>query len=97
MEALELLRKKYSGVINILSFEFLWGNSRPYLDLYIKSRDIQYVYLLKDHVYDGGLPQSVNCVPALQKCQVPLIYITKTNPVEFGTLTTLLYKEKMPA
>ena len=97
MEALELLRKKYASVINILSFEFLWGSSRTYLNFYMESRDIQFVYLLKDHTYEKGLPQSVNCVAALQKCDVPLIYVEKANPVEFGTLTTLLYREKMPA
>ena len=97
MEALELLRKKYASVINILSFEFLWGSSLPYLNFYMDSRDIHYVYLLKDHTYEKGLPQSIDCLPALRKGKVPLIYVDKASPREFGTLTTLLYKEKMPA
>src|ERR1700755_1106963 len=34
-EALELLRKKYSSVLNILSIEFLWSNTRIYLRHYM--------------------------------------------------------------
>jgi hypothetical protein len=97
MEALELLRKKYTAAIHTLSFEFLWGSSRTYLKFYTDSRAIQSIYLLKDHTYGKSLSQSIPCIPALQKCNIPVIYVEKASPAAFGTLTTLLYKEKIHA
>ncbi|MHA4810135.1 hypothetical protein ACX0G9_18625 [Flavitalea flava] len=92
-EALEMLRKKYAPVINILSFEFVWGNSRGYLRNYMTARNIQAIYLLKDYDYKQKLQQSVKCIPALVNCKLPLVYVHKTNREEYGTLTTLLYRE----
>lgn len=92
-EALEMLRKKYAPVINILSFEFVWGNSRGYLRNYMAAREIQAIYLLKDYDYKHKLPQSVKCIPTLRDCKLPLVYVKKTTREEYGTLTTLLYRE----
>jgi len=108
LEALEMLRKKYAAVVKILSFEFLYSNSRAYLRNYMQGRNIQSIYMLEDYDYRGGLEQSVNCIPVLHKCKVPVIYIERVFNSEVGTLTPLLYKcleneptvrseEKMPA
>jgi hypothetical protein len=97
LEAIELLRKKYSSVIHLLSFEFLYSNSRAYLRHYMQGRNIQSIYLLENYNYKPGLEQSINCIPALHKCKVPIIYIERAYTGEVGTLTTLLYREKMPA
>lgn len=94
LEAIELLRRKYSAVINILSFEFLWSHSRAYLRHYMRGRDIGAIYLNKDHAYRHGLPQSVNCLPVLHKCRIPVVYVQKAEREEYGTFTTLLYREK---
>jgi hypothetical protein len=97
LEAIEMLRKKYSSAIHLLSFEFLYSNTRAYLRNYMQGRNIQSVYLLKDHVYENRLPQSVSCVRTLRKCKVPIIYVEGVKQSEVGILTTLLYKEKMLA
>lgn len=96
-EALEMLRKKYAGVLHSLNFEFLFGISRTYLDFYMESRKIDAIHLLKDHPYENTLPQSVSCISTLLKSKIPVVYTKKNMHAEFGTLTTLLYKEKMPA
>jgi len=96
-EALEMLRQKYATVINLLSFEFLYLHSRSYITNYLQGRKIEAIYMLEDHDYHGGLKQSVNAIPTLRKCNIPVIHIRKTNRVEVGTYTTLFYKEKMPA
>lgn len=97
LEAIELLRKKYSSVIHLLSFEFLYSNSRAYLRHYMQRRDIQSIYMLENYDYKPGLKQSVTCISTLHKCKVPIVYIEKAYTGEIGTLTTLLYREKMPA
>jgi len=97
LEAIEMLRKKYASTIHLLSFEFLYGNSRGYLRHYMQGRDIQSVYLLKDHAYENKLPQSVSCMRTLRKCKVPIVYVEGVKQSEVGVLTTLLYKEKMLA
>jgi hypothetical protein len=97
LEAIEMLRKKYSSVIHLLSFEFVYGNSRAYLRHYLQAREIQSIYLLKDHTYIQKLPQSVNSTETLRKCRVPVTYVEGARPNEVGVLTTLLYKEKMLA
>ena len=97
MEALDLLRKKYPDAINVLSFDFLWSNSRVYLRYYMESRSIRLIYVLSDYGYQQILPQSTPCIAALQKTTIPVITIDRVYPGEFGTLTTLLYKEKIHA
>jgi len=94
LEAVEMMRKKYSSVINLLSFEFLWSNSRSVLRSYCQARDIQAIYMLKDHAYKGHLPQSVNSIPVLHKCKIPVVYASRVNKDEYGTLTALLYREE---
>ena len=96
-EALEMLRTKYAPTLQLLSFEFLWSNARLYLRHYMESRDIGSIYLLEDHPYRQRLPQSTPLLPVLHKCNTPMIYVEKPHTPEFGTLTTLLYKTKMPA
>ena len=97
MEALDLLRKKYPTTINILSFDFLWSNSRLYLRHYMESRSIRLIYMLNDYSYKQALPQSVSCIGALQRTKIPVIPVDRVYPGDFGTLTTLLYKEKIHA
>lgn len=96
-EAIEMLKKKYAGVINKLSFDFLYYNSRHYLINYIHARDIQSVYILADYNYQGGTKKSVDCVKVLHKCGVPVTAVNKAAREEVGTYTTILYKEKMSA
>jgi hypothetical protein len=97
MEALDLLRKKYPTAINRLSFDFVWSNSRVYLRHYMESRSIQLIYMLSDYEYEQALPQSASCIESLQRTNIPVIPIDRVYPGEFGTLTTLLYKEKIHA
>ena len=97
MEALDLLRKKYPAAINILSFDFLWSNSRIYLRHYMESRSIRLIYILGDYDYEQAFPQSTSCIKSLQKTNIPVIPVDRVYPGEFGTLTTLLYKEKIHA
>jgi len=97
LEGLEVLRKKYASTIHILSFEFLYGSSRAYLRSYMDARGIGSVYMLKDYRYQAGLEQSVDCISNLQKCRRPVNYVERTVTTGVGTLTTLLYKEKMLA
>ena len=94
LEAIDLLREKYSSVINRLSFEFLWGHSGRFLRNYMQGHDIQAIYMLQAYEYKPGLPQSVNCLTTLHNCQLPVIYVQKKEKAEYGTLTTLLYREK---
>lgn len=96
-EALEMLRKKYAPTLQLLSFEFCWSNTRSYIRHYMESREITTIYMLEDHPYKQRLPQSTPLLPALHRCNAPIVYVEKPNTIEFGTLTTLLYKEKMPA
>ncbi|MBS1603317.1 MAG: hypothetical protein JST42_11660 [Bacteroidetes bacterium] len=96
-EALEMLRRKYTPALQLLSFEFLWSNTRLYLRHYIASRSIGSIYLLEDHPYRHRLPQSTPLLPVLHKCNTPVIQVEKPPMPEHGTLTTLLYKTKMPA
>jgi len=96
-EALEMLRRKYAPALQLLSFEFLWSNTRLYLRHYMESRGIGSIYMLEDHPYRHRLPQSTPLLPVLHKCHSPIISVEKPNTPEFGTLTTLLYKTKMPA
>lgn len=96
-EALGMLRRKYAPTLQLLSFEFLWSNTRLYLRHYMGSRNIGSIYLLEDHPYRHRLPQSTPLLPVLHKCNTPVIYVEKPQTPEFGTLTTLLYKTKMPA
>jgi hypothetical protein len=97
LEGLEMLRKKYASTIHLLSFEFLYGHSRAYLRGYMDARGIGSIYMLRNYQYLPGLEQSVNCIAALQKCKKPITYVEKSFHAEVGTLTTLLYKEKMLA
>ena len=97
LEGLEMLRKKYASTINLLSFEFLYSNSRAYLRSYMDARGIGSIYMLKNYQYLPGLEQSVDCIRALHKCRKPIVYVERTFHAEVGTLTTLLYKEKMLA
>jgi hypothetical protein len=96
-EALEMLRRKYASVLQLLSFEFLWSNTRLYLRQFMESRNIGSICLLEDHPYRHRLPQSTPLLSVLQKCNIPVIHVEKPHTPEFGTLTTLLYKTKMPA
>jgi hypothetical protein len=96
-EALEMLRRKYAPGLQLLSFEFLWSNTRLYLRHYMESRNIGSIYLLEDHPYRHRLPQSTPLLPVLHKCKTPMIHVEKPHMPEYGTLTTLLYKTKMPA
>jgi hypothetical protein len=96
-EALEMLRRKYAPALQLLSFEFLYSNTRLYLRHYMTSRGIGSIYLLEDHPYRHRLPQSTPLIPILRKCDTPVISVEKSHAPEFGTLTTLLYKTKMPA
>jgi hypothetical protein len=96
-EALEMLRRKYAPGLQLLSFEFLWSNTRLYLRHYMESRSISSIYLLEDHPYRQRLPQSTPLLPVLHKCNTPVVHVGRPNTPEFGTLTTLLYKSKMPA
>ncbi len=95
-EAIELLRKKYAAVIRVISFEFLYSDSRGYLQNYMQSRSVAAIYLLKDHSYTPFLPQSTDCIPGLLKSRVPVMPVEGAPVQGFGTLTTLLYKEKIP-
>jgi len=97
LEGLEMLRKKYASTIHLLSFEFLYSSSRAYLRSYMDARSIQSIYMLKNYQYLPGLGQSVDCIPALLKCRKPVTYVERAFHSEVGTLTTLLYKEKMLA
>ena len=90
LEGLEMLRKKYASAIHLLSFEFLYSNSRSYLRSYMDARGIGSIYILKDYQYFPGLEQSVNCIPALHKCRKPITYVERAFHPEVGTLTTLL-------
>jgi hypothetical protein len=94
LEAFEMMRQRYASVINLLSFEFVWSNSRAVLRSYCQAREIQSIYLLKDHEYKGLLTQSANCVPVLHKCKLPVVYASRANKDEYGTLTALLYREE---
>jgi hypothetical protein len=94
LEAIEMLKKKYSSVLNLLSFEFLWSNSRFFLRNYVEARNIGAIYLLEGHDYQPALPQSLDCISSLHKCRVPLVYVQKTSAGEYGTLTALLYRGK---
>lgn len=94
LEALEMLRQKYPNALNVLSFEFVWGSSRAFLNNYMQGRNIQAIYLLKDYEYSNGLPQSVNCIPSLLKCKTPVMYVQKRPKVEYGVLSALLYQEE---
>ncbi|MBS1659490.1 MAG: hypothetical protein JST68_00420 [Bacteroidetes bacterium] len=96
-EGIEMLRKKYASNLRLLSFEFCWSNTRSYLQHYMESREINSIYMLEDHPYKERLPQSTPLLPALHKCKVPITYVEKPTSIEFGTLTTLLYKERVPA
>jgi hypothetical protein len=95
LEAIEMLRRKYAAVINLLSFEFVWGNSGVYLRNYMQGRAIQSVYLLKDYDYKPGLPQSVNCIPALCRSKLPIVYVQKVNKEQHGKFTALLLKNNL--
>ena len=95
LEAMDMLRTKYAAVINLLSFEFVWGNSGSFLSNYMQGRDIQSIYLLKDYDYKPGLPQSVNCIPALRRCKLPVVYVQKVHKQQHGTFTTLLLKNNL--
>lgn len=97
MEGLDLLRKKYPTSIHVLSFDFLWSNSRVYLRNYMDARSIRLIYLLGDYDYKKALAQSASCIEPLQKTDIPVITIDRVYSGEFGTLTTLLYKEKIHA
>ena len=94
LEALEMFREKYANALNVLSFEFVWGSSRVFLNNYMQGRSIQVIYLLKDYEYRSGLPQSVNCIPSLLKCKTPVAYVQKKPKVEYGVLSALLYQEE---
>ncbi len=97
LEALEMLRRKYASTIQLLSFEFLYGHSRAYLRHYMEGRNIGSVYMLKGYEYKSTLDQSVDCISTLQKCKLPVVHVERAARPEVGTLTTLLYKEKMLA
>ncbi|HTI07791.1 MAG TPA: hypothetical protein VL832_04515 [Puia sp.] len=95
LEAMDMLRTKYAAVINLLSFEFVWGNSGSFLRNYMEGHDIQSVYLMKDYDYKPGLPQSVNCIPALSRCKLPIVYVQKVHKQQHGKFTTLLLKNNL--
>jgi len=94
LEAMDLLRTKYSAVIGKLSFEFLWGHSRGFLRNYMEARSIETIYMLKEREYKPALPESVDCRTTLHQCQLPVVYVQKKEKEEYGTLTTLLYRER---
>jgi hypothetical protein len=95
--ALDILRRRYSGIIETIHFDFVYGNNRNYLRQYMEAREIQTVYILKDHEYDLPLLQSTDCRLALWHCDVPITRTMATADMGFGTLTTLLYHEKKHA
>jgi hypothetical protein len=64
---------------------------------FMQGRNIQTIYMLEGYDYSGGLAQSVGCISTLHKCKLPVVYIEKPSNGGVGTLTTLLYKEKMLA
>jgi len=95
--ALDILRQRYKGVIEAIHFDFVYSNSRNYLQQYMDAREIHSVYMLKDHEYDLPLLQSTDCRAALVHCDVPIVRTVAGDDMAFGTLTTLLYNEKKHA
>jgi hypothetical protein len=98
LEALEMLREKYTSTIALLSFEFIYGNSTPLLRNYMHHRNVESIWMLNDFPYSGGLPQSASCISTLTRCKLPLEYVPQGSVGEHRILTTLLYNtKKMPA
>ena len=95
--ALDILRRRYEGVIEAIHFDFLYSHRPNFLRQYIDARDIQAIYMLKDHEYDLPLLQSTDCRLALLHCDVPVLRTSPDASMSFGTLTTLLYNEKKHA
>ena len=93
-EGLEMLREKYADVLNKLCFEFVLGHYVPLLRNYCQHRNIESIYILEDYKYEGGIEQTVNCVPVLEKCRIPLEYVAKGSVGQHRVLTTLLYTNK---
>jgi len=95
--ALDILRQRYEGIIEFIHFDFLYSNRRNYLQQYMDARDIQAIYMLKDHEYGLPLQPSTDCRLALLRSDVPVIRTVADASMGFGTLTTLLYNEKKHA
>jgi hypothetical protein len=75
-EAFQLLRNKYQGIVKNISFEFIFCNTSRYLHNFMEAKSIDAVYILEDYNYVQQLKQSVNFIPLLTKCKVPLQKLT---------------------
>lgn len=75
-EAFQLLRNKYQGIVKNICFEFIFCNTSRYLHNFLEAKNIEAVYILKDYKYVQLLKQSVDFIPLLNKCKVPLQKLT---------------------
>jgi hypothetical protein len=75
-EAFQLLRNKYHGLVEKISFEFICCNSSRYVNNFIEANNIDAVYMLKDYNYVQLLKQSESFSASFNKCCVPLRKLT---------------------
>ncbi|HEX8358208.1 MAG TPA: hypothetical protein VF610_12375 [Segetibacter sp.] len=91
-EAFQLLRNKYQGVVDKISFDFIFCSSSQYLNNFIEANNIEAVYMLKDYNYVRLLKQSENFLPCFNKCKVPVHKLTMQPETigEYQNLSALL-------
>ncbi len=92
IEAFQLLKNKYSSVIEKMELRFVYGNTSRFLNNFIKGNDIETVYLLTNYNYAQPLPLSVNFPSLLNKCKVEVrqLPIYREALSEYQILSALL-------
>lgn len=79
-EALQLLKNKYSGQLQTVSFRFLYGNNSRILNNFIEGAGIDCTYVTATNRTEKPFESSVDFVPLLKRCSVPV----KKTPLQKG-------------
>ena len=71
-EAIQLLRNKYQKQVAKIDFSFYYGSRASVVSSIIESNNIDRVYMLANYQYKQPLPSSVNIMPLVEKCKLPV-------------------------
>lgn len=94
-EALQLLKNKYTGQIASIGLRFLYGDNSRILNNYIDAHQIDCTYVTAAARAAKSLDDSVDFMPLLKRCSVPVRQTPLQKQVNLGprSLSVLLDNE----
>ncbi|QEH42541.1 hypothetical protein [Chitinophaga sp. XS-30] len=87
-EACEVMKNKYSGVINTLQVEFFYGTTTPALRNFLKAHEIHEIALPEGLRYQCPCNDSYNPDRLIKKCKLPVKHLKMTVQKQVITAAT---------